>query len=114
MCVECRCYLSLGEVYWRDEKGKPLGETRLEGVFSTEDGRPHSRDEFFGRVLEKYLLIHRNHELRFVPEGVDELFETDAESVDAVEAQDVLRLPEVQPDGEVELQSWTQKRGNRV
>lgn len=69
-----------------------------------ETRRWHKRDEYFGRVIEKFLILHRNHELRFVPEGVDEFLEDDLGFTDDVEGDDLLK-EKVEP----EVDWWKEK-----
>ena len=115
LCFNCRIYLSLGKVYWSDEAGCALPETTLDGVFDEEGRAWHRRDELFGRAIEAFLLFHRNHELRFVPEGVDELLDTPESEVSPVDVGSILLDRSAgRPDAEVELENWRallKKRG---
>ncbi len=93
-------------MYSHAENGAPLGEIRIQGVYDQNGRDWHSRDELFARVLEGMLIRHRGHELRFVPEGVDELLETVAgRSVEPLDVQDVIS-PMGDVDPEKELAAW--------
>jgi hypothetical protein len=75
-CFDCRVYLHLGKVCWLDSNNQPLDDVHVEGIIDHEFGVPRqNRNERFARTLEAFLIAHRNHELRFVPEGVDEMLE---------------------------------------
>jgi hypothetical protein len=100
----------MGKAHSRSTDGSPLQAWRLDGVHDREGNAWHSRDAYFGEVVEAFLLQHRNHELRFVPEGVDELIETWASGVEPVEAADLLRQQSgVEVDADVELREWTKR-----
>src|SRR5687768_6857809 len=88
--MNCLIYLSLGKVFSRLEDGAPLGEVRLQGVYDETRKSWASRDELFGRAIEGFLIRHRNHEIRFVPEGVDELLESETSPVHSVDVNDVV------------------------
>jgi hypothetical protein len=110
LCFDCRRYLSLGKVFWVGEDGAPLGEVRVQGVYFQPERRWRSRDEQFSRAIEGFLIRHRNHELRFVPEGVDELLETSGAGAVPVELDEILAPDEsVGVNEEAELQRWRER-----
>lgn len=112
LCFDCRRYLSLGKLYWLSSEGAPLGEIRLDGVYDAQRKRWTARDDLFGRAIEGFLIRHRNHEIRFVPEGVDELLETPAGAVQPLEAEVVVapqQEGDVDPSGE--LEDWRRRLG---
>jgi hypothetical protein len=110
-CIDCRQYLSLGKISWLDETGRPLGELTIDGVYDQDRRRWFKRDETFGRTVEGFLIRHRNHELRVVPEGVDELLSAGGAVFERVVPAQLVAPPEdgtVDPEGE--LESWKAKR----
>lgn len=109
LCIDCRRYLSFGKVYWRDAEGLRIGQVTFDGIYDPQDHAFHKRDEFFGRVVEKFLITHRNHELRFVPEGVDELLEDECNIFEPDDAHELLAQEGVAPDWEKELVEWNRK-----
>ncbi|MEP7288935.1 MAG: hypothetical protein ABI947_24545 [Chloroflexota bacterium] len=93
-----------------DDNGHLLEDVTFDGVFDDDERKWHKRDIYFGKVMEKFLIAHRNHELRFVPEGVDELLENKLGFISNVESNDVLKnkiVPEVNWGKEKE--DWEQK-----
>lgn len=109
LCFDCGRYLSLGKMYSHDENGAPLGEIRIQGIYDQNARDWHSRDELFARVLEGMLIRHRGHELRFVPEGVDELLEAVmGRSIEPLQIQDVIS-PKGDLDPEEELTAWRER-----
>ncbi len=105
--MDCSRYLSFGKVYSFDEHGKPLGATVYDGLYEKETGKRHKADDFFGRVMEAFLILHRNHEIRFVPEGVDELLETPSRPVEAMDPSTLVGgQATIDLDPEAELQAW--------
>ena len=114
LCMDCRLYLSLGKVYSFDAHGKALDGVTLDGLFDETSRRWRKRDDVFGRGLELFLIGHRNHELRFVPEGVDELIETRDSPVSPVSLEEVLAgSMATEPDSELELAEWRKKLADR-
>lgn len=111
LCVDCLCYLSLGKVYWYTEEGAPLDGVRAQGVYDAEAGRWAARDETFGQAIEGFLIRHRNHELRFVPEGVDEMLEEQRKApVESLEVEDVVEpIDAVGINAEQELDLWRRR-----
>lgn len=110
MCLDCRIYLYMGKIYSMDDNGHLLEDVTFDGVFDDDERKWHKRDIYFGKVMEKFLIAHRNHELRFVPEGVDELLENKLGFISNVESNDVLKnkiVPEVNWGKEKE--DWEQK-----
>lgn len=106
LCFDCRQYLSLGKVYSVSEDDE-LHEWRLQGVYDEERGVWVSRDELFGRAVEGFLIRHRNHEIRFVPEGVDELLDTPNSSVQPVKVEEVVGpAPAIDVNADRELREW--------
>ncbi|WP_017327377.1 hypothetical protein [Synechococcus sp. PCC 7336] len=113
ICFNCKTYLSFGKVYEEDKNGNLLDDITFDGIFEDKTRRWHKRDEFFGRVMEKFLILHRNHELRFVPEGVDEMLEiVDGKVVDRSEEESILESPVVPGvDWWKEKEDWMNKFG---
>jgi len=110
LCVDCRQYLEMGKVYWLDRNGEPLDCATFDGVIDRRSMQWHKRDEFFGRTIECFLIQHRNHELRFVPEGVDELIAQDNGDVVPIDPDEIIAgQSRVFPDPGVELDGWTRK-----
>ena len=112
ICKTCQVSLSMGKAYWLAEDGSPLDDVTFDGVFSMAERKWHKRDEFFGRVLEKFLILHRNHELIFVPEGVDEYLEDYIGYIQDVDSKEILN-EKVEPEVDwwEELQMWRRKVG---
>lgn len=111
ICVDCRAYLSLGKVHWQSESGEALDEVTIDGVFDPVERVWHRRDELFGRTVEGFLIRHRNHELRFVPEGVDEILEDGGDVFTPLDPQDVLwPTVECKVDPEREMAEWRRRR----
>ncbi|WP_437740788.1 hypothetical protein WMF39_34715 [Sorangium sp. So ce1504] len=115
VCVDCKRSLGMGKIYWQDESGAPLESTTFDGVFNRATRQWHKRDEFFGRTIEAFLIQHRNHEIRFVPEGVDELIETGDEIVELLDPDEIIAAQNaVFPDPDQDLKEWEHKyRGPR-
>ena len=109
LCLDCLVYLSLGKVYSADKTGRPLGRTTFDGVHDPIDGCWHRQDAVFGRATECFLIGHRNHELRFVPEGVDELLDTPTRVVEEMELGDLFAQDGPEPDPEEELRGWSER-----
>ncbi|WP_438029771.1 hypothetical protein [Sorangium sp. So ce233] len=110
VCVDCKRSIEMGKVYWRDESGTPLESTTFDGVFDRANMRWRKRDEFFGRAIEAFLIQHRNHEIRFVPEGVDELIATGGEIVEPIEPDEIIAAQKtVFPDPAQDLKDWERK-----
>lgn len=110
ICFDCRQSLSFGKVFWIDKAGRKLPVPSFDGVFDMAHREWHKRDAFFGEVMERFLIRHRNHELRFVPEGVDELLEGSLGYIEDVDA-DVIRNSRVdpEPDWDEELAEWQRR-----
>lgn len=106
LCFDCGVYLSMGKVHSIAEESTHLETATFDGVYEERSEERHKRDEIFGRAIEAFLIRHRNHELRFVPEGVDELLESASRSVRAVETQELLSPCDVAYDAEAELARW--------
>lgn len=112
-CFECLCYLSFGKLYWVDEAGNSLDTTTFDGIYDAEQRKWRKRDAYFGRAIEAFLIQHRNHEIRFVPEGVDELLEKHVEEIVSLEAEDLFQTHGiVGVDSEAELASWSSRLKN--
>ncbi len=109
LCFDCRSYLSFGKVYRVSSDGSELPETTMDGVYDSQQKRWRTRDEFFGRVVEGFLIRHRNHEIRFVPEGVDELLDTPTTCVNALDAENVVSPRDDNVDAARELANWRQR-----
>jgi hypothetical protein len=109
MCMDCGRYLSVGKVYWKSPTGAALGETTFDGIYDPGNKTWRKRDEMFGRTVEAFLIRHRNHELRFVPEGVDELLDTPERGFEPVDPGELTRQPGGEPDPESELEAWKSK-----
>jgi hypothetical protein len=107
--MDCGRYLSVGKVHWRSPTGHLLGEITFDGVYDPGSETWGKRDELFGRTLEAFLIGHRNHELRVVPEGVDELLETPERGFEPVDPGELTKQPGLEPDPESELDAWRSK-----
>ena len=109
-CFDCRESISLGKIYCFDSEGKPLDDFTCDGVWDRRSSTWNRQNELFGRAIEKFLILHRNHELRFVPEGVDELFESTLGFINDVDADEVIARPvDPEPDAVMERESWKEK-----
>ena len=107
ICFDCKLYLSLGGLYWRTQQDEILRDPTVAGIQTVADDFRHRRDELFAHVIEKFLIIHRNHELRFVPEGVDELLEATIGYVAASWSEDILdQKVDPFPDPYQEYKDW--------
>lgn len=112
ICKDCRVELHFGKVYWLDENHNPLEDTTFAGVHSWSGKKWHRRDEYFGKVMEKFLILHRNHHLMFVPEGVDEFMEDELGFIEALEADELLKAPvDPEVDWHKERSDWIHKLG---
>jgi hypothetical protein len=112
LCFDCRCYLSLGKVFWATGDGSEPIDITFQGVYDAQSKTWRKQDVFFGRVMEAYLIQHRNHELRLVPEGVDELLDTELSMVSPVDALELLRAQgTIRADAPAELQDWAARLG---
>ena len=109
ICLDCSVYLSPGKVYSVTERGEHLGEVTVDGVYDPRDKRWHRRDEVFGCAMEGFLFRHRNHELRFVPEGVDELLDTVEKEVESLALDNVLSPNVDEFDPASELDEWRRR-----
>ncbi len=109
LCFDCWQYLSLGKVYCVF-KGGEQHEWRMQGVFNEERRSWVSREQLFGRAVEGFLIRHRNHEIRFVPEGVDELLDTPISCVGALDVEEVVApSAAIDVDADGELQEWASR-----
>ena len=105
-CFDCRVALSLGKLFSHDETGRYLGAYTLQGlaVVAADGQRTFVRDESYLQAVEGFLIHHRNHEIRLVPEGVHELLEPPAVSLDPEEVS--LPNDEINVSPEQELMAW--------
>jgi hypothetical protein len=105
--------LHLGKIIRFDSNRKPLGDAYLEGVVEHHSAVPrHSRDEYFARAVEAFLILHRNHELRVVPEGVDEMLEKTLGYFHAPSVQEIITEAKGTPvDWTGEKRMWQAKIG---
>jgi hypothetical protein len=101
----------MGKVYSLDVNGAELEDATFDGAFDVAARCWHRRDAFFGKVIEKFLIHHRNHEIRFVPEGVDEYLEKKLGSIEGLDANGVLSLPRDEPDWQSDLDLWRKNLG---
>ena len=88
--------LSFGKVYWFDEYGRPLEDVTFDGVFEINARKWRKSDYYFVNSIERFLLIHKGQEIRFVPEGVDEFLENTVGYIDDIEADELSNL-EIEP-----------------
>lgn len=111
ICKTCRIELVLGKIYWFDEQGNeiPYG---VGGFYLERDKQYHQRDAIHCEVLEKFLILHRNHDITFVPEYAVGVL---AESLGKMEIQrpDQILAAEVvpRPDPVIESASWVRSLG---
>lgn len=107
VCFDCKVSLSFGKVYTCETSKVSRGEVRTDGLYDDVQKTWRRHDQFFGQVFERFLLLHRNHALRFVPEGVDELVESSIGFIPDVSPNEVL-LTELAEDvdAESELDRW--------
>jgi hypothetical protein len=93
-------------VYSVSQNEELLDIFTFDGVFADRDRIWHKRDEFFGQVIERYLILHRNHELRFVPEGVDEILEDTLGFIRDIQVEELFSISVSDINWWKELQHW--------
>jgi hypothetical protein len=108
MCVECREYLHCGKVYSYGENEARV-RPQFDGLMSVSTWSRHRRDEGFGLAIERFFIRHRNHELRFCPEGVDELLEKTGDEFKSLTMEDVDGYQFEEVDAEHELKLWRER-----
>ena len=109
LCIECREYLSFGKVFWvemRDGIAIRIPHT-CQGAIGMHRASAERDNARYVRVVESFLIKHRNHELRFAPEGVDELLSERIGQFRMVDPENLL-VEEIAPDpnSELELDLW--------
>jgi hypothetical protein len=115
ICLDCRIALYFGNVSWIDKDENPLEDVTFQGIFDTKNRQWHKRDEYFGRCLEKFLILHRNHELRFVPEGTDEILEETVGTIQEIESDELLeKKVAIEVNGREEKQMWLKRLGKEL
>jgi hypothetical protein len=107
VCIDCCLSLDLGKMYSVEQDGTSHDETRLQGVYDTQSGSFHARDQLFGRVIEGFLIRHRNHLLRFSWSQIDELYDGLGADIKALDIADVLSPSPDETDSiEEEIAAW--------
>ncbi|HNO80471.1 MAG TPA: hypothetical protein PKN33_20680 [Phycisphaerae bacterium] len=90
-CLKCNVALELGGLFSTDENGVHVEELESTGMKENSTKAIHKYDEFVARALCKFLLLHRNHELRCISTtGEDYFIGTDGFIAD-LEAEDLVK-----------------------
>ena len=111
MCRECRQYLSLGKLHFTESPISGDSRPAIQGIYDDRDRQWHIGDKVFSDCLAIFLIVHRNHTLMFVPEGVDELIEeSDMGAMFDTMEPSILEAnaSSVEFDAEAELERWRQ------
>lgn len=77
VCFDCKVELSFGKLYDYDENNHELEYPHMMGIRDWKTDEYHIDDSYFCECLTRFLVVHRNHELRFVPDIIDGVFEDD-------------------------------------
>lgn len=84
--------LSFGKVYWMDEQGVELEDVVFDGLYEFEKRQWHRLDTYFVKAVEQFLEMHREQEIRFVPEGVEQFLEDSIGFVEDMESDDLVSM----------------------
>jgi hypothetical protein len=111
-CKTCKVCLPMGKLYQHDRSDRDK-TWQMSGVYSKITDRSHSHDAVEAAVLEKFLILHRNHELTLAPENlIDILSHVHAGPITYVTADQIMAAS-VTPDPvrAVELGFWIKQYG---
>src|SRR6266487_1745029 len=112
VCCTCRVVIGLGKIHNPTPDSPQPEKWAFGGVFLDADWREvgrHGGDDVFCQVLQKFLILHRNHEIRVVPEGVSDYWEGTLGPFTPVEPEAILAAPLNPPlDWAAEREHWRQ------
>lgn len=112
VCKTCRVFLPMGNVFNVMENKEVPWQTS--GILMKDEGRWHSQDAVVAKVLDRFLILHRNHDLTFVSDYVlHNILSAQLGTIQWVTGDEVLRQElNPTPDPVAESAAWITRCGS--